>query len=80
MRRALRDDCPDDRQSGRCMSSWVAIRTLSSSPSGQSSGSAVSWKRPSAPGPTSCDSNPVGYIEGWYVDEDVRRFGVGRAG
>ena len=26
-----------------------------------------------------CDSTPVGYIEGWYVDEDVRRRGVGRA-
>ena len=26
-----------------------------------------------------CDSTPVGYIEGWYVDEDVRRQGVGRA-
>jgi len=26
-----------------------------------------------------CDSSPVGYIEGWYVDEDLRRQGVGRA-
>ena len=26
-----------------------------------------------------CDSTPVGYNEGWYVDEDVRRRGVGRA-
>jgi aminoglycoside 6'-N-acetyltransferase I len=26
-----------------------------------------------------CDSTPVGYIEGWYVDEDMRRCGVGRA-
>jgi aminoglycoside 6'-N-acetyltransferase I len=24
-----------------------------------------------------CDSSPVGYIEGWYVDEDFRRQGVG---
>jgi aminoglycoside 6'-N-acetyltransferase I len=24
-----------------------------------------------------CDSSPVGYIEGWYVDEDLRRSGVG---
>lgn len=26
-----------------------------------------------------CDSSPVGYIEGWYVDEDMRRQGVGGA-
>lgn len=25
------------------------------------------------------DGNPVGYIEGWYVDPDVRGRGVGRA-
>jgi aminoglycoside 6'-N-acetyltransferase I len=26
-----------------------------------------------------CDTTPVGYVEGWYVDEDMRRRGVGRA-
>jgi aminoglycoside 6'-N-acetyltransferase I len=26
-----------------------------------------------------CDTSPVGYIEGWYVDPDVRRQGYGRA-
>jgi aminoglycoside 6'-N-acetyltransferase I len=26
-----------------------------------------------------CDSSPVGYIEGWYVDPDLRRQGVGAA-
>ena len=26
-----------------------------------------------------CDSSPVPFIEGWYVDEDVRRTGVGAA-
>ena len=26
-----------------------------------------------------CDSSPVGYIEGWWVDADVRRQGIGRA-
>jgi len=25
-----------------------------------------------------CDSSPVGYIEGWYVDEDSRSQGMGR--
>lgn len=32
--------------------------------------------RPYADG---CGTHPVGYIEGWYVDPDVRRRGVGRA-
>jgi aminoglycoside 6'-N-acetyltransferase I len=26
-----------------------------------------------------CESSPVGYIEGWYVDEDLREQGVGKA-
>lgn len=26
-----------------------------------------------------CDTRPVGYIEGWYVDPDLRRQGVGAA-
>ena len=24
-----------------------------------------------------CETSPVGYIEGWYVDEDMRRQGIG---
>ena len=32
--------------------------------------------RPYADG---CDTSPVGYIEAWYVDSDVRRKGYGRA-
>jgi aminoglycoside 6'-N-acetyltransferase I len=24
-----------------------------------------------------CDTGPVGYIEGWYVDEDLRQQGIG---
>lgn len=26
-----------------------------------------------------CETSPVGYIEGWYVDPDVRQQGCGRA-
>jgi aminoglycoside 6'-N-acetyltransferase I len=32
--------------------------------------------RPYADG---CDTSPVGYIEGWFVDEDARGRGIGRA-
>lgn len=32
--------------------------------------------RPYADG---CDTSPVGFIEGWYVDPDMRRRGAGRA-
>jgi aminoglycoside 6'-N-acetyltransferase I len=32
--------------------------------------------RPYADG---CDTTPVGYVEAWYVDPDVRRRGFGRA-
>lgn len=26
-----------------------------------------------------CDTSPVGYVEAWFVDSDMRRHGVGRA-
>jgi aminoglycoside 6'-N-acetyltransferase I len=26
-----------------------------------------------------CESSPIGYIEGWYVDEDLREQGIGKA-
>ena len=26
-----------------------------------------------------CDTSPVGFIEGWYVDEDLRQQGLGKA-
>lgn len=26
-----------------------------------------------------CDTQPVGYLEGWYVDPDMRRQGIGKA-
>jgi aminoglycoside 6'-N-acetyltransferase I len=32
--------------------------------------------RPYADG---CETSPVAYLEGWYVDPDARRHGVGRA-
>ncbi|HTE44088.1 MAG TPA: GNAT family N-acetyltransferase [Gemmatimonadaceae bacterium] len=32
--------------------------------------------RPYADG---CDTSPVGYVEAWWVDNDMRRHGIGRA-
>ena len=33
----------------------------------------------SRPYAENCETSPVGYIEGWWVDEDMRHRGVGRA-
>ena len=43
---------------------------------GSLSGFVEAGTRPYADG---CDTSPVGYLEAWYVDPDVRRQGVGRA-
>jgi aminoglycoside 6'-N-acetyltransferase I len=48
---------------------FVAVR-----PDGGLSGFLEGGTRKYADG---CDSGPVGYIEGWYVDEDLRQKGVG---
>ncbi|MEX2177510.1 MAG: GNAT family N-acetyltransferase [Gemmatimonadaceae bacterium] len=45
-------------------------------PNGSLCGFVEVGSRPYAEG---CDSSPVGFIEGWWVAEDVRRTGVGRA-
>jgi aminoglycoside 6'-N-acetyltransferase I len=79
MRKALWDDCPDEQQvremegilGGDTEEVFIAER-----PGGRLCGFLEAALRSRADG---CDSTPVGYIEGWYVDEDVRRSGVGRA-
>jgi aminoglycoside 6'-N-acetyltransferase I len=45
-------------------------------PDGSTAGFVEVGARPYADG---CDTSPVGYVEAWYVDPDVRRAGVGRA-
>jgi aminoglycoside 6'-N-acetyltransferase I len=78
MRKALWDDCPDDQQvremdgilGGATEEVFVAERR-----GGGLCGFLEAALRSRADG---CDSTPVGYIEGWYVDEDVRRHGIGR--
>lgn len=49
---------------------FVAVR-----PTGSLGGFIEVTLRDSAEG---CDAGPVGYVEGWYVDPDIRREGVGR--
>jgi aminoglycoside 6'-N-acetyltransferase I len=78
MRKTLWDDCPDDEQ-GReideILGSDSDMVLLAERPDGGLCGFLEAALRSRADG---CDSSPVGYIEGWYVDEDVRRRGVGR--
>jgi aminoglycoside 6'-N-acetyltransferase I len=49
---------------------FVAVR-----PAGGLCGFVEAAVRPLADG---CTTHPVGYVEGWYVDPDVRHKGVGR--
>jgi len=43
---------------------------------GSTAGFIEAGSRPYADG---CDTSPVGFVEAWYVDPDVRRAGYGRA-
>jgi aminoglycoside 6'-N-acetyltransferase I len=45
-------------------------------PNGSIAGFVEAGSRPYADG---CATSPVGYVEAWYVDPDVRRAGYGRA-
>jgi aminoglycoside 6'-N-acetyltransferase I len=79
MRRSLWEDCPDDqqvREMDEVLGSESEAVFVAERPEGGLCGFVEAALRSRADG---CDSTPVGYIEGWYVDEDVRRRGVGRA-
>ena len=79
MRRTLWDDCPDDlqlREMEEILGSNTEVVFFAERPGGGLCGFIEAALRSRADG---CDSTPVGYIEGWYVDEDTRRCGVGRA-
>jgi aminoglycoside 6'-N-acetyltransferase I len=79
MRRALWDDCPDERQvreMEEIRGSDTQAVFFAECPSGGLCGFVETSIRPWADG---CEARPVGYIEGWYVDPDMRRHGVGRA-
>ena len=76
---ALWDDCPVDEQE-REMDEYLGEPTnqvfLAERPEGGLCGFLEAAIHPWAVG---CDQCPVGYIEGWYVDADVRKAGLGRA-
>jgi aminoglycoside 6'-N-acetyltransferase I len=80
MRRALWEDCHDDeqvREMDEILRNNVETVFLAERPEGGLCGFLEVALRSRADG---CDTTtPVGYIEGWYVDEDARRQGVGRA-
>ncbi len=79
MRKALWEDCPDDQQVREMeenRASDVDAVFVAERSGGGLCGLLEAALRSRANG---CDASPVGYIEGWYVDEDVRRGGVGRA-
>jgi aminoglycoside 6'-N-acetyltransferase I len=79
MRKTLWDDCPDEqqlREMEESLGSGTEDVFIVERPGGGLCGFLEAALRSRADG---CDSTPVGYIEGWYVDEDMRRQGVGRA-
>jgi aminoglycoside 6'-N-acetyltransferase I len=78
MRRALWDDCPDDQHESEVdgiLGSDTEEVFVAERPECGLCGFVEASIRPWAIG---CEAKPVGYIEGWYVDPDVRREGVGR--
>jgi aminoglycoside 6'-N-acetyltransferase I len=79
MRRALWGDCPDDQQSrevDEILKSDIDEVFFALRPEGGLCGFVEAAVHSRANG---CDSSPVGYIEGWYVDPDVRLKCIGRA-
>jgi aminoglycoside 6'-N-acetyltransferase I len=72
----------DDAEAHRAgMREWLAVKDslilVAARPDGRSlAGFAEVGTRPYAEG---CESSPVAYLEGWFVDPDIRRQGVGAA-
>jgi aminoglycoside 6'-N-acetyltransferase I len=71
------EDTPEAHWSG--MAAWLArsdaVVIVAERPDGGGlAGFAEVGSRSYADG---CDTTPLAYLEGWYVDEDVRRRGVG---
>lgn len=79
MRRALWPDLANEDEAADARA-WLArpdaTVLVADRPDGGLAGFAEVGTRPYADG---CDTSPVGFLEGWYVDPDVRRGGVGAA-
>jgi aminoglycoside 6'-N-acetyltransferase I len=78
MRKALWDDCPDEqheREIDEMLCGDTGVVFVAERPGGGLCGFLEADLRSRADG---CESTPVGYIEGWYVDPAMRRCGVGR--
>ncbi len=72
------DELLDEPASGA--DAWLAradaVVLVAERPGGGLAGFAELGERAYAEG---CDTSPVGFLEGWYVDADARRQGVGAA-
>ena len=78
MRAVLWPDCTLDQHCEEVddyLREKAAVAFVAARPDGRLAGFVESTIRPQA---ECCDTRPVGYVEGWYVDADVRRHGVGR--
>jgi len=75
MRLALWPDC-DESEVGSWLASPDSTTFVAERADGSLGGFVEVGTRKYAEG---CATSPVGYIEGWWVDEDMRRSGVGRA-
>lgn len=79
MRRLLWPEAPEEDLSREMPSMLTDPRTpvfVAEREKGGLGGFLEAGTRPYADG---CDTSPVAYIEGWFVDEDLRQHGVGRA-
>jgi len=79
MRRLLWPEAPADDLSQEMASMRTDPRTpvfIAEREEGGLGGFLEAGTRPYVDG---CDTSPVGYIEGWFVDEDLRQRGAGRA-
>jgi aminoglycoside 6'-N-acetyltransferase I len=80
MRLALWPGCPIEQHQGEMRDALANHATLATfvaeRPAGGLCGFLEASLRNYAEG---CDTCPVGYIEGWYVDPDCQRQGAGRA-
>ncbi len=80
MRQALWPECPIETVEAE-MATILADREnqavfVATRPTGRLGGFVEASVHPHAIG---CETHPVAYLEGWYVDPDLRRTGVGSA-